>query len=572
MLEKVYKFGGKVKNFIFKLKFVLLLLRNYFKSELLTICRRMKRDPMPKRVEALGIKNVGKIYHNLSYDELIDHELKNGECQLTSSGATAVDTGIFTGRSPKDKYFVDQDPSNKYIAWGDINQKITKELFNELLVVAQDQLSGKDLYVTDVHCGASDASRRSVRFISEIAWQSHFVKNMFIRPDEKALENFAADFTVLNACKTVNDNWKEHGLNSEVFVIFDVEERLAIIGGTWYGGEMKKGIFSMMNYWLPLEGKLPMHCSANVGKDGDTALFFGLSGTGKTTLSTDPNRALIGDDEHGWDDNGVFNFEGGCYAKVINLDPKSEPEIYNAIRRNALLENVVVDGDGKVDYADGSKTENTRVSYPIEHIDNHEPTLNAGHPKNIIFLTADAFGVLPPVAKLSKEQAMYYFLSGYTAKVAGTERGITEPVATFSACFGEAFLPLHPTVYAKLLGEKIEEHNVNVYLVNTGWTGGAYGVGKRMSIKDTRACINAILDGSITQCEFDTTKTFRFDVPKTLNGVDTQVLNPRNAWSDKDAFDKQRDELAEMFIENFKKYQLEDAEFDYSAAGPKIGS
>ena len=525
---------------------------------------------MPKRVEELGLKNVGKIFHNLSFDELIEHEIKNGECTLTSCGATTVDTGIFTGRSPKDKYFVDQDPSNKYIAWGDINHKITKEIFDELLEVAQEQLSNTDLYVTDVFCGASEASKRSVRFISEIAWQSHFVKNMFIRPTAKELEGFSEDFTILNACKATNEKWKEHGLNSEVFVIFDVEEKIAIIGGTWYGGEMKKGIFSMMNYWLPLEGKLSMHCSANVGKDGDTALFFGLSGTGKTTLSTDPVRALIGDDEHGWDDEGVFNFEGGCYAKVIDLDAKSEPEIFGAIKKGALLENVVLDKDGKVDYKDGSKTENTRVSYPIEHIENHEPSLSAGHPQNIIFLTADAFGVLPPVSKLSKEQAMYYFLSGYTAKVAGTERGITEPVATFSACFGEAFLPLHPTVYAKLLGEKIDTHNVNVYLVNTGWTGGAYGVGHRMSIKDTRACINGILDGSILESEFDTTITFRFEVPKTLKGVDTHVLNPRNAWDDKEAFDATRDKLAGMFIENFKKYQTSDSAFDYSAAGPAI--
>jgi phosphoenolpyruvate carboxykinase (ATP) len=335
---------------------------------------------------------------------------------------------------------------------------------------------------------------------------------------------------------------------------------------------MKKGIFSMMNYWLPLEGKLSMHCSANVGKDGDTALFFGLSGTGKTTLSTDPNRKLIGDDEHGWDENGVFNFEGGCYAKVINLDPKSEPEIYGAIKRNALLENVVLDEDGIVDYEDGSKTENTRVSYPIEHIQNRQESLMGGHPKNIIFLTADAFGVLPPVSKLTREQAMYYFLSGYTAKVAGTERGITEPVATFSACFGEAFLPLHPTVYAELLGKKIDQHNVNVYLVNTGWTGGRYGVGKRMSIKDTRACINAILDGTIENCEFDTTKTFRLQVPKTLGDIDPNVLNPRNAWEDKEEFDKTRDKLAQMFIENFKKYQTKDSEFDFSTAGPKIES
>ncbi len=522
-------------------------------------------------LQNLGLKNIGKVHHNLSYDELIQHELDNGEVQQTKKGATAVDTGIFTGRSPKDKYFVDCDPSNKNIAWGPVNKKISAEIFADLLSVAQDQLSSKDLYVTDVFCGSSVASKRSVRFVSEIAWQSHFVKNMFIRPTGSELEVFKSDFVVLNACKAVNDKWKEHGMNSEVFVLFDVENNIAIIGGTWYGGEMKKGIFSMMNYWLPLEGKLAMHCSANVGVDGDTALFFGLSGTGKTTLSTDPHRKLIGDDEHGWDNHGVFNFEGGCYAKTINLDGKSEPEIYNAIRTNALLENVVMYGEGEVDYEDGSKTENTRVSYPIEHIENHEPTLSAGHPENIIFLTADAFGVLPPVSKLTKEQAMYYFLSGYTAKVAGTERGITEPVATFSACFGEAFLPLHPTVYAKLLGEKIDGHDVHVYLVNTGWTGGGYGVGKRMSIKNTRACITAILDGSIAKSEFDVTKTFRLQVPKTLGEIDPEILNPRNAWEDKELFDKTRDNLAEMFIDNYKKYQTKE-HMDFAPYGPIVGS
>jgi len=522
-----------------------------------------------KELEELGLQNIGKVYHNLSYEELIQHELDNGECAQTKTGATAVDTGIFTGRSPKDKYFVDRDPSNKYIAWGDVNKKVSSEIFEELLEVAKEQLSGKDLYITDAFCGASAASKRSVRFISEIAWQSHFVKNMFIRPTSSELEVFKTEFTVLNACKAVNKKWKEHGLNSEVFVLFDIENNIAIIGGTWYGGEMKKGIFSMMNYWLPLEGKLAMHCSANVGEDGDTALFFGLSGTGKTTLSTDPKRALIGDDEHGWDNHGVFNFEGGCYAKVINLDAKSEPEIYNAIRTNALLENVVMYGEGEVDYEDNSKTENTRVSYPIEHIENHKDNLMAGHPQNIIFLTADAFGILPPVSKLTKEQAMYYFLSGYTAKVAGTERGITEPVATFSACFGEAFLPLHPTVYANLLGEKIDAHDVHVYLVNTGWTGGGYGVGKRMSIKNTRACINAILDGTIKDSEFDTIEVFGLQVPKTLGDIDPNILNPRNAWSDKDLFDSKRDNLAKMFIENYKKYQTSE-HTDFAPYGPKL--
>jgi len=520
-------------------------------------------------VESLGIKNIGELYHNPGFDELVEHEIKNGE-KVADNGAVMVDTGIFTGRSPKDKYFVDEEPSNKNIAWGDVNQPISSEIFDELYDIATEQLSNKDLYIMDLYSGASKASQYSVRFISEVAWQAHFVKNMFIRPSEEQLADFKPQFTLINACQTVNDKWKEHGLNSEVFVVFNIEKNIAIIGGSWYGGEMKKGIFSMMNYWLPLQGKLAMHCSANIGKEGDTALFFGLSGTGKTTLSTDPDRELIGDDEHGWDDHGVFNFEGGCYAKVIDLDPKNEPEIHGAIKHHAMLENVVADENGVVDYTDKSKTENTRVSYPIEHIENHCSTLSGGHPKNIIFLTADAFGVLPPVSKLSKEQAMYYFLSGYTAKVAGTERGITEPVATFSACFGEAFLPLHPTVYAKLLGEKIDEHGANVYLVNTGWTGGAYGVGKRMSIKDTRACITGILDGSINDSEFDTTLTFRLKVPKTLGNIKTEVLNPRLAWENREEFDATRDKLAQMFIDNFHKYQDANSEFDYSEAGPKL--
>ncbi|WP_373031527.1 phosphoenolpyruvate carboxykinase (ATP) [Sulfurovum sp.] len=524
----------------------------------------------PNGLDKLGLKDIGDVYYNLSYDELQAHEVNSGECKISTSGTAMCDTGIFTGRSPKDKYFVDQAPSNENIAWGDVNAKIEKEIYDELLDLTLTQLSGKNIYVTDVYAGASAASKRSIRFVTEVAWQAHFVKNMFIRPTESELERFVPDFTVYNACKAVDEKYKEHGLNSDVFVVFNIEDNVAIIGGTWYGGEMKKGIFSMMNYWLPLEGKLSMHCSANVGEEGDVCLFFGLSGTGKTTLSTDPKRALIGDDEHGWDDHGVFNFEGGCYAKVINLDEKSEPEIYGAIIKDALLENVVADGNGEVDYTDGSKTENTRVSYPIEHIVNHKKDLQAAHPNNIIFLSADAFGVLPPVSKLTKEQAMYYFLSGYTAKVAGTERGITEPVATFSACFGEAFLPLHPTAYAKLLGEKIDQHNVNVYLVNTGWTGGAYGVGKRMSIKNTRACITGILDGSINESEFDTTNTFGLKIPKTLNGVDTAVLNPSVAWKDRAEYEKTRDKLAEMFIENFKRYNDESSEFDYSAAGPQL--
>ncbi|ECZ6121208.1 phosphoenolpyruvate carboxykinase (ATP) [Campylobacter jejuni] len=523
-----------------------------------------------KKFDNLGLDNIKEIFHNLSYDELNAHEKANNEGLSTDNDTFCVDTGIFTGRSPKDKYFVKQDPSSKYIAWGKVNQPITKELFDKLLTKAKQELSGKKIYVQDAFCGASLQSRKAVRFVTEIAWQAHFVKNMFIRPSQEELENFKVDFIVYNACKCINEDYKQDGLNSEVFVIFNVEENIAVIGGTWYGGEMKKGIFSMMNYWLPLENKLSMHCSANVGEKDDVALFFGLSGTGKTTLSTDPKRRLIGDDEHGWDDEGVFNFEGGCYAKTINLDPEHEPEIYGAIKRNALLENVVLRADKSVDYADASKTENTRVSYPIEHIENHEPSLKAGHPKNIIFLSADAFGILPPVSKLRKEQAMYYFLSGYTAKVAGTERGILEPQATFSACFGEPFMPLHPTVYARLLGEKIEKHEANVYLVNTGWSGGSYGVGKRMSIKATRACINAILDGSIAKCEFENFEVFDLAIPKALEGVESTLLNPINTWSDKNDYIATRDKLAHMFIQNFKRYEDVKEGIEFSKFGPKI--
>ncbi len=518
---------------------------------------------------SLGLENVGQVYLNLDVDTLIDHAVENEGARIASSGALMIDTGIFTGRSPKDKYFAYADPSSKYISWGDVNRYVDQKTYDSLLNTSKEQLSGKDLYITDVYCGSSLNSRKSVRFITEIAWQAHFIKNMFIVPSDKDLENFTPDFTIYNACKAENKDWQAQGLNSEVYVAFNVEENEAVIGGTWYAGEMKKGVFSMMNYWLPLDGKMAMHCSANVGEKGDTALFFGLSGTGKTTLSTDPKRALIGDDEHGWDDDGVFNFEGGCYAKVINLDQSSEPEIFAAIRKGAILENVVANEDGEVDYNDGSKTENTRVSYPINHIDNIQPGSIAGHPTNIIFLSADAYGVLPPVSKLTNEQAMYYFLSGYTAKVAGTERGVKEPTATFSACFGEAFLPLHPTVYAKLLGEKIEKHNVNVYLVNTGWTGGAYGTGHRMSIKNTRACINGILDGNIENSEFETLPIFNLSIPKTLNGVDTDVLNPRNTWENKVEYDKASHQLADMYRENFKKYLTDDSDFDFTASGPE---
>ncbi len=523
-----------------------------------------------KKISDLGLENIKEVFYNLSYDELNIHEKTNNEGISADNGAFCVDTGIFTGRSPKDKYFVKQDPSGKYIAWGKINQPITNDLFDKLLTKAKQKLNGKKIYIQDVFCGASLKSRKKIRFVTEIAWQAHFVKNMFIRPNEKELEDFQADFIVYNVCKYSNEDYQKDGLNSEVFVVFNVEENISIIGGTWYGGEMKKGIFSMMNYWLPLENKLSMHCSANVGERGDVALFFGLSGTGKTTLSTDPKRKLIGDDEHGWDDEGVFNFEGGCYAKTINLDPEHEPEIYKAIRKNALLENVVLRTDKSVDYNDDSKTENTRVSYPIEHIENHESSLKAGHPENIIFLSADAFGILPPISKLNKQQAIYYFLSGYTAKVAGTERGITEPQATFSACFGEPFMPLHPTVYARLLGEKIDKYKVNVYLVNTGWSGGSYGVGKRMSIKTTRACINAILDGSIRKCEFENFDVFDLAIPKSLLGVESLLLNPINTWNDKNAYLTTRDKLAKMFLENFKRYEDVKEGIEFSKFGPKI--
>ncbi len=519
-------------------------------------------------LDSLGLQGVKKVYYNLGFDELHEHELKNSEGRATYNDTFAVDTGIFTGRSPKDKYFVMSEPSSNHISWGEVNKATSKEVFKELFKKVKVQLSNKDIYIQDAYCGAAPESRKNIRVVTELAWQAHFVKNMFIRPKQEELESFAPDFTIYNACKLNNDDYEKHGLHSDVFVVFNIEENIAIIGGTWYGGEMKKGVFSMMNYWLPLEEKLSMHCSANIGVDGDTALFFGLSGTGKTTLSTDPKRRLIGDDEHGWDDKGVFNFEGGCYAKCIGLDPQSEPEIYSAIKRDALLENVVIDDDGIVNYADNSKTENTRVSYPITHIANHKRSLKAPHPKKIIFLSADAFGVLPPVSRLSKKQAMYYFMSGYTAKVAGTERGVTEPVATFSSCFGEAFLPLHPTVYAKLLGQKIDRYGVDVYLVNTGWTGGSYGIGTRMSIKATRACINAILDGSIEKEEFEETPVFGLSIPKKLDGVETDMLNPINTWENKSIFNASQKELAGMFIENFKKYITRDS--DFSKAGPKL--
>mmetsp|Transcript_22200 Transcript_22200/g.41642 ORF Transcript_22200/g.41642 Transcript_22200/m.41642 type:complete len:577 (+) Transcript_22200:92-1822(+) len=527
--------------------------------------------PSKLGLDKLGLTKETKVFRNLTYEELFEHEVANEEGWQTSTGAFAVDTGIFTGRSPGDKWIVKQAPSADNLDWGAVNQPIDEKTFDELYekVTGHYNQNADKMYVFDGFCGANPNSRKQVRFVTELAWQSHFVRNMFIRPKEaKELDGFEPEFTIINACKVEDKDYKKHGTNSEVFVAFNIEKKVAIIGGTWYGGEMKKGIFGLMNYWLPLDGIMAMHCSANKGKNGDTALFFGLSGTGKTTLSADPNRELIGDDEHGWDDDGIFNFEGGCYAKTINLSEDTEPEIFRAIKRDALLENVVLKGENNTpDYFDTSKTQNSRVSYPIEHIPNYEKDSMGGHPENIIFLTADAYGVLPPVSKLSPGQAMFHFLSGYTAKVAGTERGVTEPQATFSACFGAAFLTLHPTKYADLLQEKIEKHGSNVYLVNTGWTGGAYGVGQRMSIKDTRECIDSILDGSIKNSEFITEDKFGLSIPKTLGQIKPEVLNPRESWADKASYDATADKLAKMFNENFSKYVVP-GHTDFSSYGP----
>ncbi len=544
------------------------------------------KDPVQKTkidLSAYGIENPGQVFHNLSYEELFRHEtdpnlegLEKGF--VTSTGAVAVDTGIFTGRSPKDKYIVKEPSSEKNIWWksperkSSDNKPISPEVWEHLKTLAQKQLSGKRLYVQDAFAGANPDTRIGIRVITEVAWMAHFVKNMFIRPTEEELENFKPDFVMLNAPKITNPKWEEQGLNSEVFVAFNIGAGMACVGGTWYGGEIKKGFFSIMNYLLPLKNIASMHCSANMGDKGDTAIMFGLSGTGKTTLSADPKRKLIGDDEHGWDDDGIFNFEGGCYAKVINLSKENEPDIYNSMKRDALLENVVYDEKtGVVDMSDSSKTENTRMSYPIYHIKNIvKPVSKGGHAKNIIFLTADAFGILPPVARLTRDQAMYHFLSGYTAKVAGTERGITEPKPTFSAAFGAAFLLLHPTVYARELARKMDAHNSKAYLVNTGWVGGKYGVGKRIDIPATRTIIDAIHDGSILEAEYETMPVFNLSIPKTLKGVDSRILNPRNMWEDKEEYDRICCELAQKFINNFEMFTDSDEGKRLVAAGPKL--
>ena len=529
-------------------------------------------------IEELGIKNVKEIVHNPSYDMLYELELdptlegyRKGT--KTELGAVNVMTGKFTGRSPKDKYIVKDDATKDTIWWTsekakNDNKPISTEVWNDLKELVIDELSGKKLFVVDTFCGANLDTRLKVRFVVEVPWQAHFVTNMFIRPTAEELETYGEpDFVVINGSQAVNTKWKEHGLNSEVFTVFNLTEKMQVIGGTWYGGEMKKGMFAMMNYYLPQRGISSMHCSANVGEEGDTAIFFGLSGTGKTTLSTDPNRQLIGDDEHGWDDEGIFNFEGGCYAKTIDLDPVAEPDIYGAIKKDALLENVTVDENGKIDFTDGSVTQNTRVSYPIYHIENIvKPISKAGHANKVIFLTADAFGVMPPVSKLTPEQTKYHFLSGFTAKLAGTERGVTEPQPTFSACFGEAFLTLHPTKYGKELVKKMEEHGAEAYLVNTGWN----GTGKRISIQDTRAIIDRILDGSIEKAETKIIPVFNLEVPTSLEEVNDDILDPRDTYKNVKDWNKKATQLAELFIKNFDKYTDNEEGKALVAAGPQL--
>ncbi len=525
-----------------------------------------------------GITGTTEIIHNPSYEALyeaeIDPTLEGYEKgQVTELGAVNVMTGIYTGRSPKDKYIVMDENSKDTVWWtskefANDNKPMSQEAWNACKELAVQELSGKKLYVQDVFCGTNADSRMAIRFIVEVAWQAHFVKNMFIAPTEEELANFEPDFVCYNASKAKMTQYKEFGLNSETVAAFNITSREQVILNTWYGGEMKKGMFSMMNYFLPLNGMASMHCSANTDMNGEnTALFFGLSGTGKTTLSTDPKRLLIGDDEHGWDDNGVFNFEGGCYAKVINLDKESEPDIYNAIKRNALLENVTVAEDGTIDFDDKSVTENTRVSYPISHITNIvKPVSAAPAAKNVIFLSADAFGVLPPVSILTPEQTQYYFLSGFTSKLAGTERGITEPTPTFSACFGQAFLELHPTKYGEELVKKMEKSGAKAYLVNTGWN----GTGKRISIKDTRGIIDAILDGSILKAETKTIPYFGLEVPTALPGVDTNILDPRNTYADPAVWEEKAKDLAARFVKNFVKYTGNDAGKALVEAGPQL--
>ena len=525
-----------------------------------------------------GITGTTEIVHNPSYEQLFEEETKASlqgfeVGHQTELGAVDVMTGVYTGRSPKDKFIVDDETSHDTLWWNtpeypNDNHKASKEAWNVVKELAKKELSNKRLFVVDGFCGANAATRLAVRFIVEVAWQAHFVTNMFIRPTAEELESFEPDFIVYNASKAKVENYKELGLNSETAVVFNVTTKEQVILNTWYGGEMKKGMFSMMNYFNPRRGIASMHCSANTSMDEkETAIFFGLSGTGKTTLSTDPKRKLIGDDEHGWDDEGVFNYEGGCYAKVINLDKESEPDIYGAIKRNALLENVTVDANGKIDFTDKKITENTRVSYPIYHINNIVKPISKGpHAKQVIFLSADAFGVLPPVSILNNEQAQYYFLSGFTAKLAGTERGITEPTPTFSACFGQAFLELHPTKYAEELVKKMERVGAKAYLVNTGWN----GTGKRISIRDTRGIIDAILNHSIETAPTKTIPYFKFVVPTELAGVDSHILDPRDTYADAAQWEEKAKDLAARFIKNFKKFEGNEAGKALVAAGPQL--
>ena len=493
--------------------------------------------------------------HNMDYDAMRDEVLANGEGKVVENDTMLVDTGRFTGRCPKDRYIVDDGAASANVGWGSINLPIQKSTFDKIFLMHCERLKSlPKVYVFDGFVGASKKTRRAVRVVTELAWHHHFCTNMFIRPTDEELETFQPDLTIVNS-RAKFEQWQEEGLRSETCVALDVNRGLQVVTGTEYSGEMKKGAFSMMNYLLPLEGIMSMHCSATVGVDGDTAIFFGLSGTGKTTLSADTTRFLIGDDEHGWDNEGVFNLEGGCYAKMVDLNPEKEPLIHAAIRRDAVLENVIVDANGACDYKDTSKTENTRGSYPMWHIPNHLPEGCAGHPKNVIFLACDAYGVLPPVSKLTREQALFHLVSGYTAKVAGTEMGVTEPTGTFSICFGGAFMPLPAKNYAKLFEEKIERHNVNVFLVNTGWTGGAYGVGKRMDINATRAIVAAILEGNIADEDLSAPDPFfQLRAPTHLQGVETRVLNPKDAWSDQAAFEAQAAKLRDMYVANWTKF------------------